>query len=107
MEVCPASRGRREHVRFRRGKTIKPRKNWRGYFRVCLSNGGEKQRNFSVHRIVAEVFLGRSKKTVNHKDLDKENNHYLNLEYMTIRENLAHARGLKSWSKYKKTTIHS
>lgn len=47
-----------------------------------------------VHRIVARAFLGKSpkgKNQVNHKDLDKGNNCYWNLEYVSQQENMDHA----------------
>jgi hypothetical protein len=45
-----------------------------------------------VHIIVARVFLGKCPKDyeVNHKDLDKQNNYYKNLEYITRSRNLKH-----------------
>lgn len=47
-----------------------------------------------VHRLIAMTFLGMpedSKKTVNHKDLDKANNRPENLEWLTLKENIRHA----------------
>ena len=48
---------------------------------------------FLVHGLVAKYFVGlRPKgKQVNHKDLDKGNNYYKNLEYLTQVENTRHA----------------
>lgn len=45
-----------------------------------------------VHRIVAVAFLKNphGKNEVNHKDLDKTNNHYSNLEWVTRKENMRH-----------------
>jgi hypothetical protein len=45
-----------------------------------------------VHRLVAEHFIGNIGKglEVNHKDLNKHNNHIDNLEIVTRRENLIH-----------------
>lgn len=51
-----------------------------------------------VHRLVAVQFVpGDSTQEVNHKDLNKRNNHADNLEWVTHAQNLQHARGLKSW----------
>ena len=62
-----------------------------GYFRVSLSKEG-KVKAISVHRIVAMTFIeGDSKLTVNHKDGNKQNNHYSNLEFISNIENLKHA----------------
>lgn len=53
----------------------------------------------NVHRLVAETFIPNSegKRTVNHKDGNKRNNHISNLEWSTSSENLKHAydNGLK------------
>ena len=58
--------------------------NMGGYSVVSLSKNGKK-RSLSVHRIVAEAFLGpcHSLLEVNHKDEGKTNNHVENLEYCT------------------------
>jgi len=71
-------------------KIIKPRKNWRGYLQICIS-----WVNKSVHRLVAIAFYWEDKRTVNHKDWNKENNNISNLEYLTMSENVKHA--FKNW----------
>jgi hypothetical protein len=50
-----------------------------------------------IHRLVAEQFIPNpeGKPTVNHKDGDKKNNHWTNLEWMTHSENCKHASDLK------------
>jgi len=64
----------------------------RGYNRVNLYKDG-KYKNFFVHCLVAEAFLGKKPigKEVNHKDTNKQNNCANNLEYMTKSENIQHA----------------
>lgn len=63
-----------------------------GYQRVALSDGARRQGS-GVHRYVALAFVENplSLPTVNHKDGVKSNNHYSNLEWMTIEQNRAHA----------------
>jgi hypothetical protein len=77
--------------------SIKP--NSRGYPRVSLCINGTPHWR-SVHSVVAETFLQKPPKTgggkedygVNHKDGNKTNNHISNLEYITNKENVIHAR---------------
>lgn len=59
-----------------------------GYLTVSLEN-----KKYSVHRIVAEVFIHKNsdKNVVNHKDGNKLNNTIQNLEWCTSKENIQHA----------------
>ena len=78
---------------LRRNKWMKI---WRGrskeYPRVTLSVRG-KEKSFCIHKLVALSFIPNpdGKKTVNHKDGDKHNNHVSNLEWATWSENQIHA----------------
>lgn len=65
----------------------------KGYRRVTLSKNN-KRRIFPVHRLVAEAFIENpdAKPFVNHKDGNRRNNHYSNLEWCTAKENQAHSR---------------
>ena len=62
-----------------------------GYKRVTLYTPVKKR--FFVHRLVAYHFCEGYKEelVVNHKDGNKQNNHYLNLEWVTKPENDLHA----------------
>ena len=62
-----------------------------GYKYYRLSKNGKKQM-FYAHRLVAEAFLDNpdNKPEVNHKNLDKTNNHVSNLEWVTRVENCHH-----------------
>ena len=62
-----------------------------GYKRVSLCKEG-KVKTISVHRLVALNFVeGNQNLTVNHKDGDKLNNHFSNLEFISRSENVKHA----------------
>lgn len=78
---------------------MKQHKDKDGYSRVGLTNSLQIQTTEQVHRLVAIAFVkGDSSLTVNHKDGDKSNNHYRNLEWVTIRENVQHSveKGLRN-----------
>ena len=63
-----------------------------GYYRVCLYDGDRQQRFFR-HRLVAEYFIPNPNNLpeVNHKNGNKENCHYSNLEWCTRSDNEQHA----------------
>jgi hypothetical protein len=52
--------------------------------------------NRYIHRIVAELFIGPCPPgmEVNHRDGDKQNNRAENLEYVTRKQNMAHAKDI-------------
>lgn len=74
-----------------KSKVIKQVNNGTGYKQVSL---GRKIKSITVHRLVGLVFLPNTekKKTINHKDGNKHNNHVNNLEWSTYAENNIHAR---------------
>lgn len=63
-----------------------------GYKRIALSKGN-KSRKHLVHRLVAVAFIENleNKRCVNHKNLNKEDNRLINLEWVTHGENINHA----------------
>lgn len=63
-----------------------------GYLRYSFWKNG-KMKHFSMHRLVALHFITNTynKAQVNHKDGDKLNNYYKNLEWVDARENTIHA----------------
>ena len=62
-----------------------------GYYRVSLCKECN-VKNCKVHKLVAKAFCEGYKEglVVNHKDLNKTNNHYSNLEWITPKENSIH-----------------
>lgn len=69
-----------------------------GYFSVRLTaESGEKAAGQLVHRMVAHAFIPNPKNLpwVNHKDGDKKNNNFTNLEWCTPTENIIHAIATK------------
>lgn len=79
------------------GHVLAPGANPDGYLFVTLWRGAiEKGKGWRVHRLVALTFIGPCPKglQVNHIDCDPANNRPGNLEYVTCRENIHHAKRL-------------
>lgn len=75
------------------GLNLKPWKNWEGYLLVDLYSNG-KATHKSVHRLVAEAFLGsKHGMQVNHKNEVKSDNRLGNLEWVTQKENINYGTG--------------
>lgn len=76
----------------KRGQLMRPSDNGRGYLILGpLVNG--KRRTISVHKLVALCFVENPEgfPEVNHKDGDKRNNHFSNLEWCERGYNIQHA----------------
>lgn len=70
---------------------IKPRSLPNGYLRVYMRNTSTNKRvDKYIHRLVAEAFVPNpeNKKFVNHRDCNRTNNVWYNLEWVTSRENI-------------------
>jgi hypothetical protein len=76
------------------GKVLRGGRNSRGYLTVSLYDGSspKKARSFLVHRLIAEAFLGESDLQINHKNGNKTDNRLENLEWVTLQQNVDHAR---------------
>lgn len=96
--------GRVKRKRIPQAKILKNMFTTTGYYRITLSNI-RKQKDFKVHRLVAQEFLPNleNKKQVNHIDGNKLNNNVNNLEWVTNKENVRHAilTGLRAHHKIK------
>lgn len=80
-------------IRERKGQDIKPNLKHNGYLQVGLRKNS-KRKWYSLHRLVAIHFIENpeGKSQVNHIDCNKQNNKTNNLEWVTSKENLLHAR---------------
>ena len=99
----PDSEGRYEVSNYGRVRSYRYRKQWHteplyrcpsisniGYVFYRLRIKGV-DKNYLAHRLVMLAFVGPSTLEVNHKDGNKLNNYFGNLEYMTHRENIQHS----------------
>ena len=79
-------------------REIKPRLKKNGYLELKLFKDG-KRKFYLIHRLVALNFIENpeNKAQINHKDCNKKNNHFINLEWVTSKENIIHsvANGLQ------------
>lgn len=89
------------------GLKLKQEKTRNGYLRVSLSDGKNKHKRMSVHRLVAEAFIPNPNNLpqVDHKNEIKTDNHVSNLRWVTPLENLEHSRIIEKASKAKFTKI--
>lgn len=79
------------------GIILKTTINHKGYEKVRISwieNGVVIKKTMAVHRLVATVWIPNplNLPQINHKDLNKLNNDYRNLEWCTPKQNMAHAQ---------------
>lgn len=65
----------------------------RGYYSYVLCAAGSKPQRIAAALLVAEAFIGPRPRdmTINHKDGNKTNNHWSNLEYCSALDNVRHA----------------
>jgi len=76
------------------GKTLKTRLNEDGYVCVTVGSNNEGRTIERLHRLVAKLFVDNLNPDilieVNHKDFDRANNHFDNLEWVTHIDNIAY-----------------
>ena len=74
------------------GRFLTPYRNEKGYLRIDLIERNGRAKHFKVHRLVAQAFIPNpfNKEQVNHRDGNKENNSFTNLEWVTDEENKMH-----------------
>lgn len=77
---------------FRKGKQLTGHKNQKGYIKIDVWIDGKRDKHYSLHRMVAEVFIPNPKNLpqINHLDGDKQNNSITNLEWCDGFENIKH-----------------
>lgn len=74
-------------------KVLKPFIDKDGYKRIELTVSPNKYKKFYVHRLVCHSFIGECdgyRNEVNHINSIRDDNHYSNLEWVTISENAVH-----------------
>ncbi len=79
-----------------RGRLLALGDNGNGYVFVQFRSNG-KRRNYYVHRLVAEVFIGKPENgefVVDHLDHNRRNNYAGNLEWVTQKENIQRSKEL-------------
>lgn len=78
-----------------RNRYLKTRINEDGYEEVTLGNAQHRNSSVRIHRIVASLFVPnddpKNKTEVNHKDFNRLNNDYTNLEWISHRDNIAYS----------------
>ena len=79
-------------LRTDQGREVARTDNGNGYLIVGLRING-KRRNYYVHRLVAYAFceVVPGKNVVNHKDHNKRNNRFDNLEFVSQKENIEYS----------------
>lgn len=77
----------------KREKIMSQHDNGKGYLTISISINGKSKKEY-VHRLVANSFIYRDedKVEVNHKNLNKKDNNINNLEWVSKKENMRHAR---------------
>lgn len=69
---------------------VKPKINNQGRYFIGIYNQPSKKEWFSIPRLVYKHYVGEIPEgyTIDHKDMDKSNNNFTNLEAVTLGENI-------------------
>ena len=88
--------GRVKSTKFNK-EIIMKQKECRGYKRIGLRKNGEKQKFYSIHRLVAEAFIPNENELpcINHNDENKTNNKVENLEWCSYEYNANYGTRVK------------
>lgn len=72
-----------------RNKIIAKTRNWAGYWVVTITDDNGYRAPRKIHRLVYSAYVGplEDGKVIDHKDDDKDHNHYTNLQQITPSEN--------------------
>lgn len=86
-----SNKGNVKSLKYKKHRILKPFE-WQGYKKIKLVLEGV-EKTFKIHRLVANAFVENpeNKPMVNHKDGNKGNNIYTNLDWTTNAENVKHA----------------
>ncbi len=85
--LCRVVQRKNGHIQTINERILKPTISNKGYYMVSLDG-----KTYTVHRLEALAFLGKSKLTVNHINGIKTDNRIENLEFVTHKENC-----IKAW----------
>lgn len=85
--------GRVKSHKYGKERILKPSLIGNGYQAVLINSLNKKTKCKTIHKLVALSFIQNpeNKPQVNHKDGNKLNNHFSNLEWVTPKENVYHA----------------
>lgn len=91
-----------------KGKDKEPSIKDNGYLTVSLYKNNKKYHKY-IHRLVAEAFIENPEglATVNHKNFDKQDNYFTNLEWCSYGDNNDHARKNKKFKSGKAIKIEA